>query len=74
MKNSNLIIGSSGEQVKGYKSILSPEAIREGFSVRAPDDHILELLKDQKVIARFSQAGVEVDNILKEVEAGKYRN
>ena len=57
-----------------YKSILSPEAVRQGFSVRAPDDHILELLKDRKVIARYSQTGVTIDNILKEIEAGKYRN
>ena len=59
---------------KGYKSILNSGAISQGLSVRAPDDHILELLKDGKVIARFSQTGATIDNILKEVEAGKYRN
>ena len=59
---------------KGYKSILSPEAVKQGLSVRASDDHILELLKDGEVIARFSQTGVTIDNILKEVEAVKYGN
>jgi len=42
--------------------------------VREEGDHILELLKDGKVIARFSQTEVKVDNILKEVKAGKYGN
>jgi len=65
--------GNSTTQ-KGYESILDPGAISQGLSVRAPDDHILELLKDGKVIARFSQTGVTIDNILKEVEAVKYRN
>ena len=59
---------------RGYGSILSPEAVREGFSVTEPDDHVLELRKDGQVIARFSQAGVTIDNILTEIEAGKYRN
>ena len=59
---------------RGCESILSPEAIRDGFSVTEPDDHVLELRKDGQVIARFSQAGVTIANILKEIEAGKYRN
>lgn len=58
----------------GYESMLSPEATQQGLSMGAPDDHILELLKDGKVIARYSQTGVTIDNILKEVEAGEYRN
>jgi len=66
MDNSNIKTGN--------ESILSPEAIREGFSVTAPDDHILELRKGGNVIARFSQSGVTIDNILHEVESGKYRN
>jgi len=65
--------GNSTTQ-KGYESILGPEAVKQGLSVRASDDHILELLKDGEVIARFSQTGVTIDNILKEVEAVKYRN
>ena len=47
--------------------ILSIEAIHEGFSLQEPDDHILELLYHGNVIARFSQTGIEIDNILKEV-------
>ena len=58
---------------RGYESILSPEARREGFSV-TEDDHTLMLRKDGQVIARFSATGVKVDNILKEIQIGKYRN
>jgi len=36
-----------------------------GIDVREDGDHILELLKDGKVIARFSQTGVTPENILK---------
>lgn len=59
---------------KGYGSILSPEAIADGFSITEPDDHVLELRQHGKVLARFSQTGVELTNILKEIEIGKYRN
>ena len=58
----------------GRESILSPEATRAGFSVTEPDDHVLELRKDGRVVARFSQTGVTIDNILREIEAGEYRN
>ena len=53
---------------------ITEEWKQQGLSLREEGDHILELLKDGKVIARFSQTGVKVDNILKEVEAGKYGN
>ncbi|MBA7661306.1 hypothetical protein ES703_69321 [subsurface metagenome] len=33
-----------------------------------PDDHILQLEVDGQVIARFSQTGVTVESILKEVK------
>ena len=46
----------------------------QGLSLHEPNDHVLELLKDGKVIARFSQTGVELKNILKEIEVGKYGN
>ncbi len=46
----------------------------QGLSIKEDGDHVLELRKDGEVIARFSQSGVTVDNILKEVEAGKYDN
>ncbi|MCJ7791217.1 MAG: hypothetical protein MUP49_02205 [Dehalococcoidia bacterium] len=59
---------------KGGMSILSPDAIEQGFGTREDGDHVLELLKDGKVIAQFSQSGGTVDNILKEIESGKYQN
>ena len=36
-------------------------------TLREPTDHILELEVDGQVVARFTQTGVEIDNILKEV-------
>ena len=47
----------------------------QGVDIREEGDHILKLVKDGKVIARFSQTGVEIDNVLKvtkEILAGKY--
>jgi len=46
----------------------------QGVEVRHDGNEVLELRKEGKVIARFSQTGVELDNILKEVEVGKYDN
>jgi len=53
---------------------ITEEWKQQGIDIREEGDHILELLKDGKVIARFSQTEVKVDNILKEVKAGKYDN
>ncbi|MBA7607075.1 hypothetical protein ES703_14227 [subsurface metagenome] len=39
-----------------------------------PDDHVLELEIEGQVIARFSQTGVTIDNILKEVKDIGRRN
>jgi hypothetical protein len=46
----------------------------QGYELREDGDHVLELRKDGQVLARFSQTGVEVENILREVQAGKYQN
>jgi DNA recombination-dependent growth factor C len=46
----------------------------QGIEVKEEGDHILKLIKDGQVIARFNQTKVEIDNILKEIEAGKYGN
>ena len=53
---------------------ITDEFKAQGVELREPDDHILELRKDGHLIARFSQEGVKVENILKEIEAGKYGN
>jgi len=55
-------------------NLITKEWKQQGVELREPDDHILELRKDGKLIARFSQTGVSIENILKEVEAGKYGN
>lgn len=44
--------------------ILSPEARRNGYTLNEPDDHVLELIYQGKVVARFSQTGVTIDNVL----------
>lgn len=46
----------------------------QGIEVKEESDHILEVRKDGKVVARFSQTGVEIENVLKEIEVGKYDN
>lgn len=43
-------------------------------TISEPDDHILELEIEGQVIARFSQTGVTIENILKAVEAQGRRN
>ena len=47
--------------------ILTPERVREGWSIREPDDHILELLYQGEVKARFSQSGVTTENLEHEI-------
>lgn len=44
--------------------------IKDGrlVTLTEPDDHVLQLEIDGQVIARFSQTGVNIENILKEVK------
>ncbi len=50
-------------------TILTKEAEQRGLSLEEPNaDDTLELRQHGKVIARFTQTGVEVDNVLKEVQ------
>jgi hypothetical protein len=44
---------------------ITDEFRAQGLDLREDGDHILELRKDGKVIARFSQTGVTVENLLK---------
>jgi hypothetical protein len=53
-------------------NLITKEWREQGLSLKEEGDHILNLLKDGKVIARFSQTGVKIQNILKEIEVGKY--
>ena len=55
-------------------SLIIEEFQTQGVELREPDDHILEILQDGQVIARCSQTGVQLENILKEIQAGKYEN
>ena len=54
--------------------IITPEWTQQGIELREPDDHILELYKDGILIARFSQTGVTLDAIKKEIEDHGRRN
>lgn len=49
-------------------NVLTKEARDQGLTLNEPDDHILELLFTSIVIAKFSQTGVQVENILEEQE------
>ncbi|MCJ7828315.1 MAG: hypothetical protein MUP81_01055 [Dehalococcoidia bacterium] len=55
-------------------SILNEEAIKKGLRVKEDGDHITELWQGNNLLARFPQTGVTIENILKEVEIGKYDN
>ena len=55
-------------------SLIIEEFQAQGVELREPDDHILEILQDGQVIVRCSQTGVQLENILKEIQAGKYEN
>jgi len=48
--------------------ILTPEVQDQGFTLNEPDDHVLELLLHGKILARFNQTSIEVEDILKEVQ------
>ncbi len=54
--------------------LIDPIFHREGVELKEPDDHILELYKDGILIARFSQTGVTLDAIKKEIEDYGRRN
>ena len=50
------------------QSIITPEWTQQGIELKEPDDHVLELYKNGRLLARFSQTGVTIENILKEVK------
>ena len=55
------------DATENFNHVLNPDRVREGWSVREPDDHILELLYKGKVKARFSQIGVSTENLEHEI-------
>jgi len=46
-------------------NLITKEMRGQGVSLHEDDDHILELRKEGKVLARFSQSGATPENILK---------
>ena len=57
-----------------YKTQIERDWGQYGVKLKENDDHILELWQGENPIARFSQVGVDVINVLKEIRAGKYAN
>lgn len=47
--------------------LLTPEARLNGFRLEEVGDHILHLYHHDRVVVRFLQSGVSIENILKEV-------
>jgi len=60
-------------KVNEFKYI-TEEWEKQGVKVKEEGDHILRLIKDGQTVAVFNQTGVKIDNLLKEVAAGKYGN
>jgi len=56
------------------KDYITEEWQRRGLRLEEEGDHIVKLMKGKQTIAMFSQTGVDIENILREVEAGKYDN
>jgi hypothetical protein len=56
------------------KEYITEEWREQGLSVTHDGNEVFELRYEGEVIARFSQTGATIDNILKEIEAGKYGN
>ena len=50
-------------------SILSEQALAQGFHIKRPDDYVLELWRNNALIARFSQTGVDIKEIQHEVNS-----
>ena len=44
---------------------ITEEWRKQGVTLTEPDDHVLELRHQGEVVARFSQSGATVENILK---------
>ena len=45
------------------KNLLLPTARKAGFTLRAADDHIAELRLHNEIVARFSLAGMSIDEV-----------
>ena len=48
---------------------ITEEYQSQGLSLHEIGDHILELRKGDDILARFTQTGIEVDNLLKVINA-----
>ena len=53
---------------------LSFEAIAQGFYLKEPDDHVVELWFKDKKLATYSQTGVTLETLNHDINPGLYEN
>ena len=46
-------------------NLITEEYRQQGIDLKEEGDHILELRENKQVIARFSQTGISIENLLK---------
>ena len=46
-------------------NLIAEEYRQQGIDLKEEGDHILELRENKQVIARFSQTGISIENLLK---------
>jgi len=55
-------------------TVIAKEWTQQGIELKELDDHMLQLYIKGQLIATFSQTGVTMDNILKEIRDYERRN
>jgi len=46
-------------------NLITEEYRQQGLNLKEDSDHIIELREDKQVLARFSQTGISIENLLK---------
>jgi len=46
-------------------NLITEEYRQQGLNLKEDSDHIIELREDKQVLARFSQTGINIENLLK---------
>ena len=64
--------------IKDQRLYISERYRNQGIRLKEDGDHVVELWEGENRIARFSQTSpntpIDLENTLKEIEAGKYAN
>jgi len=56
------------------QTVIAKQWTQQGIELKEPDDHILELYKHGQLLARFSQTGVTLHDIKREIADYERRN